>query len=333
MSSSLENMEGQKWLFEIVKAKISDNDKLVNVIKELLEVSTDSAYRRIRGEKELNFSELQKICRKFNLSMDNILNSKSKQNALFHYSAVDFSDTESYIIYMLRLLDRFTTLKSASNKEILYTGQDIPFYHFLEYPELYFLKLYAWNNTINSKPISFNSFCNTLEKDRIISIYEKIHNAYMTIPSKEIWTNQTIDTILKLMEHYYETGAFENKEIALLLLTQLTNLIDTVKNYADVGYKESDSKTQFSMYICSVDLENNYMLTRSENNIICYLKLYTINSISTDNEYLCSETAKWIDDLISKSTQISSASIKERLLFFNDQKNKIDVLKNKIELG
>ena len=324
-------MEAQKRLFKIIKSKIPDQNKLADFIEELLGISSDSAYRRIRGEKELSFSELQKICGKLNLSMDDILSYKSNQSALFHYSSVDFSDPESYINYTTRLLDVFTALKSATDKEMLFTGQDIPFYHLLNYPELYFFKLYTWNNAISRETTSYSDFCNNLRKDKILPIYKKMHQAYMTIPSKEVWTTQTVDTILKLLEYYYETGAFENRDTVLLLLTQLTGLMDTVKKYADDGYKGSDRKAPFSMYVCSVNLENNFMLTRKEKHLSCHLKLYTINSMFTNNKFLCSETANWIDDLISKSTQISSASVKERTCFFKSAKEKIDILRNKIQ--
>jgi len=93
-------MEAQKRLFEIIKSKINvDKYRLSDFIEELLNVSTDSAYRRIRGETELSFSELQKICGNYNLSMDNILNYKSNHSVLFHYTAVDFSNQVSYINY------------------------------------------------------------------------------------------------------------------------------------------------------------------------------------------------------------------------------------------
>ncbi|MCL2312686.1 MAG: hypothetical protein FWC41_09435, partial [Firmicutes bacterium] len=263
----------------------------------------------------------------------NILNYKSNHSVLFHYTAVDFSNQVSYINYITWLLSRFTTLKLASEKEILSTGLDIPFYHFLKYPELYFLLLYAWNNTINRKLISYSNFCENLEKNGIVSIYNEIYNAYISIPSKEIWTTQSIDTILRLLEHYYETGAFGGKETVLFLLDQLTNLLDTVKRYADNGYKECKSKIPFSLYVCSVDLENNFILTRRDNHLSCHVKLYTINCMSTDDEFFCSEATKLIDDLISKSTLISGASVKERLRFFQSANNKIDILRNKIELS
>jgi len=325
-------MEEQIRLFEIIKSKIPNKHGLTDSIEELLKIGTDSVYRRIRGETELTFSELQKICEKFNLSMDDIFNYQSSRSVIFNHTSVDFLNTDSYVNYLLRLLDELSNLKSAPEKEMLSTWQNIPFYHFLKYPELYFLNLYAWNSTINRELVSYNNFCNSIEKDRIVSIYEKMHNAYLSIPSKEIWTSQSIDTTLRLLEHYYEIGAFEDKKTVLFLLDQLSNLLDTVKKYADNGNKGNEIKTPFSLYVCSVDLENNFILTRNGgNHSSCHIRLFTINSMSTDNAFFCYEATKLIEDLISKSTLISNSSTKERLHFFQLANNKIDTLRNNIK--
>ena len=325
-------MEGQKQLFEVIKSKISPQYRLADVIEDLLGVSADSAYRRISGKKELSFSELQKICEKFTLSMDEILNYKSRQGALFDYVPINFLDQNAYVDYLKRLSDGMTILKSAPDKDISFTAQDIPFYHFSKYPELTFFKLYAWNDSIIREPVSYHDFCRHLDKDRIMSVFEQIHNSYMAIPSKEIWTSQTIDTILRLLEHYFEIKSFANKETVFLLLDQLSELIDTIKKYADDGYK-GKMETPFSMYVCSVDLENNFMLFRRGNDLLCRIKLYTINSITTVNEFLCLEISKWIDDLVSKSIQINCVSAKERFRFFQSSKNKIEILRNKVEIS
>jgi hypothetical protein len=67
-------MDVQKYLFEVIKSCIPEQYSLVDEIGNLLKISTDSAYRRIRGEKELSFSEVQKICRHFHLPPDEIMN-------------------------------------------------------------------------------------------------------------------------------------------------------------------------------------------------------------------------------------------------------------------
>ena len=326
-------MEEQKYFFEILKTRISDKYRFVNIVEELLGMSTDSVYRRIRGEKELSFSELHTLCKKFNISLDEVFSYQSGQSAMFRYMPVNLSDQESYIVYMKRLLGTLTAFKSDQETELFFTAQDIPFYHFLAYPELTFFILYAWNDTLNRAPMSYCDFCNHLDRDTLMPIYKQLADAYQYIPSKEIWTNQTIDAILRLLEHYFETGAFENRETVFLLLDQLNNLMNTIKQYADDGYKGGARQIPFNLYLCSVDLENNFMLVKRGESMSCNIKLYTINSIATENRALCLETMKWIDDLISKSILISETSSRARFRFFQSSKNKIDGLINKIELN
>ena len=322
-------MEVQKYLFEVLKARIPDQHRMVDIVEELLGISTDAAYKRIRGQKELSFTELRTLSQKFNLPLEEIFSYKSEQTAIFSYVPVNFADQEAYIQYLNNLNDGMAVLKASSDKEIYFAAQDIPIFHFSKYPDLTLFKLYAWNDAIIHKQISFIDFCNKLDKDRIMPIFQQIHNSYLVIPSKEIWTEQTIGAILRLLEHYYAMGAFKDKKALFFLIEQLQNLIEDVKNYTNDGCKPKD--TPFTMYASPVDLENNFMLTRRGSELMCRIKLYTINSITTINQAMCAETKKWIDDLISKSTQISEISAKQRVKFFKELYNKIDVLIDKIK--
>src|SRR5215467_4912156 len=64
-------------LFQHIKAKIPANLSLVDEIADVLDISNDSAYRRIRGEKEISFEEIQKLSNKFKISIDEVLNLKN----------------------------------------------------------------------------------------------------------------------------------------------------------------------------------------------------------------------------------------------------------------
>ncbi|MDR3246542.1 MAG: helix-turn-helix domain-containing protein, partial [Prevotellaceae bacterium] len=266
-------MEAQKHLFDIIKTYIPDQHRLAGMMEDLLGLGRDSVYRRIRGETELSFSELQKLCSHFNLSLDEILNFQSEQGALFQYTSVNMADQSSYINYIERLSKTLTLLQTAEDKELLFTAQDVPFYHFLNHTELMFFKLYVWYDVINPNKVSFHEFCDRLDKTTILPIYERMFCAYRQIPSKEIWTTQTLDTILRLLEYYMETGAFDGRETVLSLLSQLSGLLDTIQGYTKTGYKDAKTQTPFSLYVCSVDLENNFMLTRRGDLRICTIKL------------------------------------------------------------
>ena len=100
-------MEEQKLLFDIIKTRITKQHRLVDVLEELLKMSGDSVYRRIRGETELSFSELMALCKAYDISMDEVFNYKSRQSAIFHYTPVNFSDQESYVAYIKRMSESF----------------------------------------------------------------------------------------------------------------------------------------------------------------------------------------------------------------------------------
>ena len=51
----------QQLLFQQIRDKLPPHISLVDEMEDLLEISQDSAYRRIRGEKELSFGEMQKL--------------------------------------------------------------------------------------------------------------------------------------------------------------------------------------------------------------------------------------------------------------------------------
>ncbi|MDR1523902.1 MAG: hypothetical protein LBS79_01415, partial [Tannerella sp.] len=190
-------MDTQKHLFDIIRSQIPDQYRIADVIAELLGIGSDSAYRRIRGEKDLSFSELEKLCRHFRLSVDEVLNASTRQGVLFQHTSVNMADPASYISYIERLSATLSVLRNTDDCEMFFTAQDIPFYHFLKHTELLFFKLYVWHDVVNSERISFRRFCDDrLDQKNILPIYEQMYQSYMQIPSREIWTNQTVDTIL-----------------------------------------------------------------------------------------------------------------------------------------
>ena len=70
------NSSIQEYLFRRIKEKLPVEASLADVVAEMLHVSNDSAYRRIRGETPLILEEAQILCEAFSLSLDQTLNNK-----------------------------------------------------------------------------------------------------------------------------------------------------------------------------------------------------------------------------------------------------------------
>ena len=69
----METNQLQQELFSYLKTQLPPHLSLVDELGDLLDLSPDSVYRRIRGEKPITLNELKRICEKYNLSIDQML--------------------------------------------------------------------------------------------------------------------------------------------------------------------------------------------------------------------------------------------------------------------
>lgn len=103
----------QVSFFQNLKAKISGFSSVVDEVAEILDISVDSAYRRIRGEKLLNLNEIALLSQKFNLSIDQILSIPSN-TILFKSNQNSFDDNTNFNQWMLDVLAQLEMVASFS---------------------------------------------------------------------------------------------------------------------------------------------------------------------------------------------------------------------------
>ncbi len=327
-------METQKTFFEIIKDKLPSNLHLADIISQTLNISINSAYRRIRGEKELTMNEMVKLCLHFEISMDSVLNYQS-ENITFKYTPLDGSSMENYYSYMEDLSKILDSLAKAKQKEMTFMALDIPLPHFTspKYKELTLFKIYTWFNGVNNLQITYEKFVDSLDKERLFKYYDKIDKSYKLIPSTEIWTKNTIEPILHLLEYYYDLNYFEDRKILAVIVQQLHQLIEDIEKNAEKKYKDEANQIPFCIYISPLDLMNDFMVAKRDGANITSVKLYTINGLITSNQLFFNDVQKQAKNIISKSVSLSGTSERERFRFFRQQKNKVNSLLQKIETG
>jgi hypothetical protein len=210
------------------------------------------------------------------------------------------------------------------NCKILFSAQDIPVYHFMPFRELTLFKLYTWNKGLYGNSQKFENFFESYYSEEIGNTFDAIYSNYKKIPSLELWTSKTIDPLIQLIDYYYQIGSFASKETPLLLYQQIEKMLDNLGNWAETGKKgENGSNVEFEMYLSEIDLDNSFVLIQSEQQQMCMLKLFTINSIITTNPSFCNETELWFNNLIKKSQCISRMSQKDHYKFFNSLNEKV----------
>lgn len=73
----MDKVDVQQLFFPKIKESTAAHLSFVDELAEDLNISSDSVYRRIRGEKPISFEEIQKLCSHYKLSLDQFLNLKS----------------------------------------------------------------------------------------------------------------------------------------------------------------------------------------------------------------------------------------------------------------
>src|SRR4051812_37745011 len=130
----------QDNFFKQVKKNLPVHLSLVDEVSELLNISQDSAYRRIRGEKSLTLDEVQLLATHFRISLDNFMNIKTE--SIVFIGDLISKETNSFENYLKQMVTQLSRIQQADKKELFYMNKDIPIFHHFTFPELACFKCY-----------------------------------------------------------------------------------------------------------------------------------------------------------------------------------------------
>ncbi|MBI5539620.1 MAG: hypothetical protein HY951_06140 [Bacteroidia bacterium] len=326
-------LQKQSQFLRKVEDLIPASSSLVNELSDILETSTDSAYRRIRCETLLSIDEIIKLCDHFNITFDTF--SKTENTSVtFTYSKLE-PRVSCFKEYLEKLLQDMKTIENSSQKQIIYACEDIPVFHHYNHPILASFKMFYWMLTILNVPeLEFEKFDTENINNELAEFSKKIATAYFKIPSIEIWTETTIHSTIKQIEYFWEAGKFKHKNDALQICEELRNEITIIQRQAEKGTKldTTENKEQnFQLYFSDMEITNNCVYVNIGSLKSVYLGHFTFSTMSTFNDSYCEETLQWMNAIIKKSVLISGISEKQRYQVFKKYFKYIDELEFKIK--
>jgi DNA-binding Xre family transcriptional regulator len=324
----MESIELQKIFFQHIKSKLANHVSFVEDIADLLGISTDSSYRRIRGEKPITFDEIQKLCRHYQVSLDHILSINSNSTVFFgNWVDVEHFDFEKYLTDMLNQLN---LINKSETKIMYYEAKDIPPFHHFQFPELAAFKYFFWMKTILSYPeYSRISFEECTLRERLAVTGKEIIRVYSEIPSTEIWSAETINSTIRQIEFYKDSEVFSKKETLHKLYNELKLLVNHIEKQAEEGEKYLVGATpkgvkNFQLFFNEVFLGHNSIMTETDSMQTVFINHGILNYMMTRDKNFCSYTKKTMENTMKKSSLISSVNEKERHRFFHILNEKID---------
>jgi len=324
----------QMQLFDLLQSILPENISMVDALAELLGVSNDSVYRRLRAETAITIEEVAAICRQYNISFDYLAHLGDSHSVSFAYKPLKTVD--DYLRYLVSIRDDMVRIKQAKNKRIIYAAEDVPLFHNFRTPELTAFKVFYWlNAVVNVDGLKGNKYDPGLISDEILNVCNEIYNLYTCIPSIEIWSDVTPSSLLMQIDYFWQAGFFESNKEALKICDIACEEFKRIQTEAETGCKTSADGTpgteeNFTLYQSDIEVGNNTILVSIENQKALYLTHNTLNKIVTYNQAFCEETEEWLNVIIKKSTPLSGVSEKQRHRFFKKILMRLEAIRTSI---
>lgn len=319
----------QQQLFKQVKERLPKHVSLPDELASLLGISTDSAYRRIRGEKTMDLGELTLVCSTYRLSLDALMAQGTGQ-FVFNGRFVGSSDYPFHA-WLAGMNAQLEQLSAVRDPIFVFRAEDIPTFHYFQFPELTRFKLFFWRRTILDLP-DFRTRRFDLEEreEDLVALARKTFLTYTRMSSTELWNVGGLSAFLRQIMFYREVGLFGREKDADVLLDALLALVDHLQAQAEAGVKfmlgdtPDSGVAPFNIYVNEVMQGDNLIYAEAGGQRMVFINHSAINYVSTMDTAFCDFVQASISNITRRSVLISGTGEKERIRYFRGLRDEIE---------
>src|SRR6478735_3184595 len=301
----MEATELQQIFFNHLKSALPAHVSIADELCDLLGISADSAYRRLRGEKPLTLYELKLICEKYKMSLDQVL---QLQNDSILFQAPDISQKDvPFADYLRGLLNQLKYFNTFKERQMCYFCKDMIYFHFYLYPEFAAFKTFFWLKTILNKQ-EYNN--------------KKFSLAEFSFPdSFALWNFESINSSISQIQYYKDSGMFSNATDLNVVVDSFIKTLDHQQSQTEKGVKfmpgdsELVHRAPIKFFINEVVLGSNTILLELNNNRLAFITYNVLSYLIARDPRFTNKAFESFNNLLSRSTLISATGEKERNRF------------------
>ena len=319
----------QQIFFQHIKSSLASHLSLVDEVADLLKISNDSAYRRIRGEKPLSFEEIKVLCAQYRISLDQLFH-LSNDSFLFSGPLTNNSNfgIESHLEHVVAQANYFN---SFEHRELFYFGKDLYHFHWLIFPELAVFKIFFWMKNILQCPFE-GKYITEVEsiRESITRIMSKMNEAFSKLPVTEIWHDDTMNATIRQIDYCRQCKIFPSDEYAVGLYKNLLDMIDHIEKQTEAGCKfayggkPTAASVPFKFYYNEFILGDNCAMAVINNTKVVYINHSVMNILMTRDLVFTEYINQYLQNIMHRSTLMSHVGEKERSKFFNHLREKVE---------
>jgi BetR domain len=330
MKNNTAAKEFQSQVINRLREKLEKKTQVSAELAGLFNISNASAYRRISGEQLFTIEELLLLMKHYNLSVDNLLNTKNNQ---YQFSGYLMDGTANSFYKYLENMGNSLKMVADNNGSLACFNKDIPIFYQFYFPELAWYKFYFWQKHILLVPeyqqIKFDiKSCPKGLRDAGYYVYYN----YQQINSTEVWNSESIHTTLRQLMYSRQIKELGSNTDMNKLLNQLQQVLDTIKQQAALGEKinfsgnkkNSGYGKKYQLYYNEFFLADNAYIANINGQYAGFINHSVINYLQTSDFVFTEHLKKHFQNILSKSKLIAGTNEKDREMFFNKITKKIN---------
>lgn len=301
-------------LIRAMKAKLPKGVYLANKLIDVLCLGKEAIYRRLRGEVPFTLAEAATISREMKISLDRLAGAPSGTNAIFDLNVIHYKDPiETYYAIVDGYVKLFQDVTPDPASELCTASNIIPQTFYLKYELLSKFRMFKWLYQFEKVDIDnhfedLDMVDKLLERQREFVIESQLFNRTCYIWDSKIFVYLVNDI------KYFASVQLISLEYVRMLKKELLELLAELEEIAVRGTFRSGKEV--SIFISNINFEATYSYIANTRCHMSLVRLFAINSITSEDENVFKNVKEWVDSLRKYSTLISQSGEMQRIKFF-----------------
>lgn len=311
------------FLEEIIQ-KIPQKTGLVNILADMLCISKEAVYRRLRREIQFSFLEVMTISRELHISLDTLQMSTLQESKPFKLNLIEYiNPAESDFALMEEMTTVMKSFKNVADPEVGEITNILPQPLYVKYENIFKFYLFKWKYQSNSstKTMPYKDI-------HVMDKLRKTQQEYVKW-AKRLNTEYVLDPLLfqylvTNIKYFYYVGLITHEDMQLIK-QDLLKILDDIDTMSRTGIIEESGK-KINIYISDVNVDTNYIYVATPDYQLTIIKVFLLNGIASTDRKTFEEIKRWMQSLKRQSRLITVSGEKERRSFLKEQHDLIDSL-------
>ena len=324
----------QKQFIKYLKTKSQNSTSFVDEIASVLDIGYDAAYRRINLKTSITLEEGVKLAKHYKISLNKLFEVGNQSTIIAELSPGinNLAEIEIWFKQSFNNVSPLTKLKSAS---IIYSAKDIPVFHTLKDTTLSRYKIYVWLKDVNEdmakSKITFDDFVTAIPESLLESAFN-LGAIYKGVNLTELWNDNTIIGTLQQVLYYFESRLLSSEK-ALIICDDIEDVINHIEeqtiSQSLIGSKNLSS---FKLYKTDLHTLNNTIMVTTPYQKVFFSPFTVLTYFKIEHQLTCELMYEFFEKQMSNSKLLANTGEKDRNLFFNKMRQKIERLRMRIKI-